>query len=214
MRYYIDLKMLPEHDMTLFQVWSSVFMQVHLALVECKNEQQQVPVGVSFPEYVCQDNFTRLGQKLRLLAHTEAELQQLNLSKWLDRLTDYVHISSIRPVPTDKLKGHVLVQRYRDRHSIEALTRRYAKRKGIGDLGAAKQTQIAGYAARHGVDQTTAALQYDAPRELKNLPFIRLHSLSTGRALSVCIEQRPVQSAQQGLFSTYGLSASTTVPYW
>ena len=213
MHYYLDLKMLPEHDMTLFQVWSHVFMQVHLALVEQKDTHDQVAIGVSFPDYVCNLSYVRLGSKLRLFAKTEAELQQLNLSKWLDGLSDYVHIYRCHPVPIEHIKGYVIVRRYHPKASAHRLTTRYARRKKIDDLAVAKNQQIEEYALRYGIDKAEALRQFNTIANT-NFPYIHMKSLSSGHSLCVCIEQQNVSKVQQGMFSTYGLSTGATVPYW
>jgi len=203
MHYYVDLKMLAADDMPLHQVWSNVYMQVHLALVSVKDAKNQVPIGLSFPEYYAGKPTHRLGTKLRLFAQTEAELTQLQLATWLDRLSDYVHISSIKAVPATASK-QVMVRRVHPPASVDALARRYAKRSAAGKHGAQ---------AVSSVDEARQRLQH-YPDTLHQLGFIPLKSLSTGADFNLILRQDVVDTAQVGLFSTYGLSRGATLPHW
>lgn len=203
MHYYVDLKMLAADDMPLHQVWSNVYMQVHLALVSVKDANNQVPIGLSFPEYYAGKPTHRLGTKLRLFAQTEAELTQLNLATWLDRLSDYVHISSIKAVPATANK-QVVVRRVHPPASVDALARRYAKRSAAGKHGAQAVTSV---------DEARQRLQH-YPDTLHQLGFIPLKSLSTGADFNLILRQDVVDTAQAGLFSTYGLSRGATLPHW
>ena len=105
MRVYCEITVLSNPEVNIHFLWSKVFKQLHLAMIEIQDDHQQVPVGVSFPEYVFGEQYCVLGSKCRLFATDQATLEQLNISQWLSRLTDYVHITSIRPVP-DKVLGH------------------------------------------------------------------------------------------------------------
>ncbi len=51
-----------------------------------------------------------------------------NLAKWLERLTDYVHIKSIQPVPAN-VNRYSLVKRYRADTNLQRLTRRFMNEK-------------------------------------------------------------------------------------
>ena len=70
--------------------------------------------GVSFPEYADES----MGEKARVFAPEEADLKKLDLKKALRRLSDYVHITSIREVPESKVKGYVKFARYQPDSSI------------------------------------------------------------------------------------------------
>jgi len=95
-----------------------------------------------------------LGGKLRLLAHDEAILTQFNAAKWPSRLSDYVHCTSIRPVP-EKLTKYAIYQREQPKTNRERLARRYAK--------------------RHNEDYDTAVLRYsEMEHKIITSPFIRL----------------------------------------
>ncbi len=193
MKYYQELTLLPDADVELYFIWSSLYTQIHLALVDIQDEQGNIAVGVSFPEYVKEGDYAVLGSKLRLFAQNEAILEKLNLSKWLDRLSDYVHHTKIRSVP-EKIEGHAVFQRYRTKTNAERLARRYAKRNGVSLEEAMKKYK-------------------DFKDELTTLPFIRIRSQSNQNLFRLIIDKKAVESHTGDYrFSTYGLSTDSSVP--
>lgn len=204
MNHYIELTLIPNAEVSPYFIWSKLYTQLHLALVEIKDANDQVPVGVSFPGYRLSTKGGKtpgvLGTKLRLFAPTEQHFQQLDLPRWLARLADYVHTTSIRPVPTEAVTGYITVSRSRARPSKENLARRYAKRKGIS------------------LDEALTRLEsYDQHANDKGLPYIRMQSLSNRQSneyhpFNLLIQQQPAAQENSGLFSCYGLSTTSTVP--
>ncbi len=192
MKHYIEITLLPNLNINLFSLWSKVFQQIHLGLVEMQDDQKRVPIGVSFPEYVIGEKYSVLGGKLRLFAQDEFTLVRFDAAKWLVRLSDYVHCTEVRSVP-EKIAGHAIYQRYQPKINAERLARRYAR--------------------RHGVDYGTALVRYG---EMSNkcipLPFIRQKSLSSGQEFCLWIKKNRVIEPAGSAYSSYGLSASTTVP--
>ncbi|MDD5319495.1 MAG: type I-F CRISPR-associated endoribonuclease Cas6/Csy4 [Methylococcales bacterium] len=192
MKHYIEITLLPNPGINLFSLWSKVFQQIHLGLVEMQNDQGRVPIGLAFPEYVTGEKYSVLGGKLRLLAKDEATLSRFNASQWLSRLTDYVHCTSIRPVPK-KITGYAIYRREQLKANKERLARRYAK--------------------RHNVDSDTALRCYNSmAHQTVTTPFIRLKSLSSDKAFCLLIKKNVVTEPSGTAFSTYGLSAVSTVP--
>jgi len=192
MKHYIEITLLPNPDINLFSLWSKVFQQIHLGLVEMQEGQGRVPIGLSFPEYVTGEKYSVLGGKLRLLAKNEATLSQLNASQRLSRLSEHVHCSSIRTVP-EKISGYAIYQREQPKTSKERLARRYAK--------------------RHNIDYETALGHYKG-MEYQTIatPFIRLKSLSSDGAFCLWIKKTVIEKPSGSIFSSYGLSAESTVP--
>ncbi|GAB6141143.1 hypothetical protein JCM14076_18720 [Methylosoma difficile] len=209
LNFYQEIKLLPEEEIPIHFLWSKVYQQIHLGLVEMQDDQGRVPIGVAFPEYVqggrsrlpadddalasrSTEKFGILGGKLRLFAEHEATLSQFNASHWLARLSDYVHCTSIRPVP-EKLVGYATYQREQPKASKERLARRYAKRHTLS---------------------YDAALTCYQPLTQKPLttPFIRLESLSGGQRFCLWIKKTAVEKPSKGDFGSYGLSALATVP--
>jgi CRISPR-associated endonuclease Csy4 len=192
MNYYLEITLLPNTDLNLFNLWSKVFQQIHLGLVEMQDEQGRIPIGVSFPEYVTGEKYSVLGGKLRLLSNDKITLSRFNASQWLSRLSDYVHYTSIRPVP-EKLSGYAIYQREQPKTSNERLARRYAK--------------------RHNVDYDTALQRYSTmTHKTIATPFIRLKSLSSDQEFCLWIKKTVVAELSCRTFSTYGLSAESSVP--
>lgn len=194
MKHYIEITLIPDGDLGLFLLWSKVYLQLHLALVELKEANSLVPVGVSFAEYRSDEKHVMLGSKLRVFASNINDLEKLNLSHWLNRLNDYVHISRIRAVPN--AHQHVLVSRVHAPSNVGNLARRYAKRHGISMAESLEKYQ-----------------NYEA-KQPPNLAFIKIKSLSLAHDFTLCILQSVKSTAQSGFYNTYGLSHTSTVPYW
>lgn len=216
MNHYQEITVIKSPEVSLYFIWSKLFMQVHLALVENKDEGDKVKVGVSFPEYKCFEKngktITMLGSKLRLFAQTQKDLEQLDLNTKLSRLLDYVHIKSIGEVDQSQVKHHLTVKRAKQYGSIERLTRRFAKRRGIS-FEEAKKRQIARYAKTEDVTIEQSQAHYENP-ELKSYPYIIMNSLSSKEKFSLEVIQKEVPEPQKGQFNTYGMSSTTTVPHW
>ena len=192
MNYYIQISLLPNFESNLFHLSSKVFQQIHLGLVEMQDDQKRVPIGISFPEYVIGEKYNILGGKLRLFAPDETTLARFNAPKWLSRLSDYVHCTGIRNVP-EKLKGYATYQREQPKTSKERLARRFA--------------------SRHHVDYDTALRRYIGMEyKLISIPFIHLKSLSNGKTFCLWIRKKAAAESSGEIFSSYGLSTSTTVP--
>lgn len=192
MNYYQELSLLPQEEINIHFLWSKVFQQIHLGLVEMQDDRKQVPIGVGFPEYVTVEKNIVLGCKCRLFAQDEATLDRFDVAKWLDRLSDYVHCTRIRPVP-EKLAGYAVYQRQQPKTNKERLARRFA--------------------VRHKISYYEALRHYDdmAPIRIPT-PFIRLKSLSSEQAFCLWIKKTLVSESSGACFSSYGLSATATVP--
>lgn len=196
--HYCELTIIPDPDITPYFIWSKLFTQLHIALADVKNEHGIDTIGISFPDYHYDDNqekSSKLGLKLRVFAPTQNELETLNLDKWLERLTDYVHIKGIKEVPIDKATRHVSVHRYRFK-PIEVQVESLAKKMKISD------------------DEAMAIVAKRRP-ELK-LPFIRMYSESNKTHYPLQILQQSSE-AKVGRFTVYGMNGMTdsvTVPQW
>jgi CRISPR-associated protein (Cas_Csy4). len=64
----LEITLLPNPEVGKNFLWSKVFQQIHLGLVEMQDDQARVPIGLSFPEYITGEKYSVLGGKLRLLA--------------------------------------------------------------------------------------------------------------------------------------------------
>ena len=194
MNHYIEVTLVDTDEFSPYALWSVLYTQLHLALVEIKDQNNQVNVGISFPQYrFNQDKgIGFLGTKLRLFAQTEADLQKLDLRKWLDRLTDYVHVSSIREVPVNKITGYVTFSRKQVKTNAERLARHRVKR---GDI-----------------DFDEAFKRYQNVITSTDLPYVQMKSLTSDKSFKLFIEKRDVEKSASQVFSSYGLSSESCVP--
>ena len=212
MKVYQEIKLLESPEIPLNFLWEKVFQQIHLGLVEMQNEQGRVPIGLSFPDYVSGEKFSLLGGKLRLLANDEASFSQFNATKWLSRLTDYVHCTSIRPVP-EKVTGYAIYQREQPKTNKERLARRYAKRHNVDYDLALNGMVTLSVKSLQNPECTKAEMRYsEMKHQTITAPFIRLKSLSGGNEFCLWIKKTVVTEPFDIAFSSYGLSTKSTVP--
>lgn len=194
MNYYLELTIIGNPELTPYQIWSKLYTQLHLAFVEQKDAQGKTVYGVSFPQYrtLADKKIAYLGYKLRVFAPTEQALSALNLNKWLERLTDYIHISSIRSVPND-IKGYANYYR--------------ATPKMILD------ERITHQAKRHGVPYHKAAERFEGYKEQSLVyPHIQLTSQTNHQSYPLYIGKQTAEVLTDGRFGTYGLSRTSSVP--
>lgn len=195
MKYYQEITLIDQAEISLYFIWSKLYTQLHIALAEIKDTNNKVNLGVSFPQYLFEKNDknskVNLGKKLRLFAQNEADLKKLDLKKWLDRLTDYVHITSIREVP-ENIKGYAIYKRKQVKTNAERLARHRVKR---GDIG---------------FDEALA--RYSNVVTTTDLPFIQMKSLTSDQVFKLFIEKKNAEQSESQVFSTYGLSSESSVP--
>jgi len=192
MKFFQEITLLPGVDIDINFLWQKAFKFLHLALVGLKNSEDLIPVGISFPEYEEKDK--KLGTKIRLFAPNQEILAELDISNKLKSLSDYLHITSIRNVPTGLVKQHALFSRWRSIANPERLARRRAKRQGVS----------LEQAMEHFKDYKTDISS--AP------PYIATKSLSNNNDFRLYISMKKVSEPSTGLFSCYGLSTSERTP--
>lgn len=198
MKYYLDITLLPDSEITLGFIWFKVYQQVHIALAENKTAQNSSAIALAFPQYIFtsgKEGDFPLGNKLRIFAPTQAQLDTLAINNWLKRLNDHVHITAVKSVP-DSVSEFVCVKRKQFKTNLSRLARRRAKRKG---------------------ESFEQALQHFASfnDEQTKLPFINVNSLETKQQFKLFIEQTKVNEAIAGEFNCYGFSKEqATVPWF
>ena len=194
MKYYIEVTLMKSDDFSPYELWSRIYTQLHLAFAENKDTDNKVSIGLSFPQYRfnAEKGIGFLGEKIRLFAETQADLEKLNISKWLERLTDYLHITSIREVPETKITGYAIYSRKQVKTNAERLARHRVKR---GDIG---------------FDEALA--RYSNVVTTTDLPYIQMKSLTSEKSFKLFIEKKPATKSETQVFSTYGLSSVSTVP--
>ena len=198
MNYYQEITLI-DGEKRLYELWSDIYKQIHIALADIKNNHGIDSIGVSFPNYRYEEKgdktFATLGDKIRVFAPSQADLEKLNLNHWLSRLTDYVHIKSIAEVG-NKATGYLVVKRYRFK-PVEVQANSLAEKLSIG------------------YDEAMAIVA-KRRSELK-VPYINLKSETNDVSYRLSILQQPVDSPTEGAFNTYGLntmSTEVTVPHW
>lgn len=191
MQYYIDIKLLSDTEITLGFIWQKVYNDIHLALVEHKDHENMVSIGLSLPAY---GEIFPLGNVLRLFAQSEAELKSLNLDTRLIRYADYVDIGDTKEIPPE-IKGYVTFGRKQFKSNPQRLAKRYAK--------------------RHSVSLEEALEVYkQVEAQQTKLPYINIKSTSTGQHLKIFIEKKEAKREEKGKFTTFGLSQTATVPWF
>ena len=144
-------------------------------------------IGVSFPRHS-----KTLGQLLRLHG-SKQDLAQLDDIKWRQGFTDYSRSTAILSVPTSV--KHRSVRRVQGK-SV------YNKRKR--SVGKGWLTY----------EEAKKKIPEGQEKELK-LPYAQIRSASTNSVMRVYVEHGPlVEEGILGGFSSYGLSATATVPWW
>lgn len=195
MKHYIEITLTGSPDFPLYHLWSKLYTQLHLALVENRDDRNQVNIGVSFPEYHFHEEkgIGFLGTKLRLFAEDETSLHKIDIQKWFVRLKDCIHMTPVRMVPVNEITGYVAFSRKHIKTSADRLARRQMK--------------------RHKDLTFHEALQRYQNTPVKSpLPFIQLESLTNGHPFKLFIEKKPAIKENLKCFTTYGLSKESAVP--
>lgn len=188
MDHYLDLRIRPDPELATPHVLNALFARFHRALVDLGTRG----VGVSFPSH--DDRQPTLGNQMRLHG-TEADLQELMARPWLRGMTDHLETGAISLTPGG-IRFRV-VSRVQPKSS-PARVRRRAMR-------------------RHGLDMESAERRIpDSAAQRLRLPYVQLGSRSTGQArFPLFIRHGPlVPHPSAGPFSSYGLSATATIPWF
>ena len=192
MKYYQEITLLPAYDVPVNFIWSKVYPQIHLAFVSYQNKKGIMPFGVSLPEYGADDKKKiMLGNKLRIFSTNEDALAELDVSKWLSRLEDYVHLTGARPVPAP-VKGYSIYGRYHQEGSIAQKARRFAK--------------------RHAISYEESEKLFPKKWKACMLPYVQLQSMTNHNMFRLFIGKKSMSQPVQGEFGSYGLSNQATVP--
>ena len=202
MKFYQEITLIDQAEISPYFIWSKLYTQLHIALAKSKDTNDKVNIGVSFPQYIFEEKIegkkakVNLGKKLRIFAQNEVDLKKIDLKTWLDRLTDYVHMTSIREVP-ENVKGYAIYKRKQVKTNAQRLARHRVKR---GDIG---------------FDEALA--RYSHVLTTTDLPYIQMLSLSTSdeqdkKRFKLFIEKYDAQKSETQVFSTYGLSSVSSVP--
>ncbi|MGV7961793.1 type I-F CRISPR-associated endoribonuclease Cas6/Csy4 [Photorhabdus tasmaniensis] len=184
MDYYLEIRVLPDPEFSQQSLMEALFAKLHRALGQVGNGR----IGVSFP---CARK--KLGDTLRIHGSSEA-LNDLQALPWLKGLRDYTEVTDIQPVPQDT--QYRCVSRVQVNSNVERLRRRSVKKGWLTEEQARQCIPI-------------------SKEQCTTLPFLRLKSLSSGQSFPLFVEQGLIEDRPTpGVFSSYGLSASATVPWF
>ncbi len=198
MHYYTDIKLITDTEITLGFIWQKVYLQIHLALVERRDADNKLSIGLAFPQY--QKEAFPLGSVLRIFAETKEELEKLNINHWLARLLDYIEISKIQEVPKEiKTFASFGRKQFKSNAEIRRLAKRHAKRNNISE-----EEALSLYA--------NTEEKYKKLKEKNKLPFLNIKSLSNGHPMKIFIVKKESPKEHKGNFNTYGLSNTSTLP--
>lgn len=190
MKYYQELTLLPDYEMSINFLWSKLYQKLHLVLATNKNNRNG-NVGISFPMYTQSGDVYSLGNKIRLFAETREELADMDLKESLKLYKDYLHIKSIRDV-SEHCNKYAVYKRYH----VESSREQKAKR----------------YAARHKVSFDNALKVFPKDQYNCNFPYVQLKSCTNSNKFRLYIKKVEVPTEFKGTFSAYGLSCEASVP--
>ena len=191
MDHFVDFHLLPDPELPADVLMGALYTKLHRALVMA--EGSAGGIAISFPGYSARPGAISLGSSMRLLG-SQPGLQALSDPGWMGGLRDQVTISGTATVPSNAT--HRSLRRVQAKSSPERLRRRLIKRHGIDEAEARKQIP-------------------DSAAELLSLPFLQLHSASTGQRFRLFLRLGQERAtAESGSFNTYGLSATATIPWF
>lgn len=194
MKYYQELTIIPSFEVSAYFIWSKVYQQLHLGFVEAQDQNGLVPFGVSFPQYQYDKRKGGIGEKMRVFGNREDELTELGIKKWLQRLSDYVHITGIREVP-EKKAGYAVYRRVHKESSPDQKALRFIKRH-----------------REASIEYEEAVKMFLKKRSECALPYINQKSLTNRNAFRLYIAKLYSEKNVYDGFGTYGLSNTSTVP--
>lgn len=184
---YINIHIRPTPELSPMHLMEAAFAKLHTALTAL----QRSDVGVSFPEFDGKN--PRIGQCLRLHGAAFA-LTTVMDTPWQVGLRDYLAVSEVQPVPITS--QYRCVSRAQAKSNPERLRRRQMHRHGLTQEEAQKRIP-------------------DSAAETLDLPYIKVHSQSTGQKFRLFIRHGPLQPIpMSGTFNFYGLSNTATIPWF
>ena len=185
MKYYMEIKIMPdEPEVSQAFVADRVFNILHGAMAAAGRGR----VGVGLPDLVSQGKDMGLGGRIRLFSNEKTILENLYIEKALDRYEDYTLVGDILETPHCAIHA---VYRRRQAKSQSRLAKRKARRESL--------------------PEKKVASEWKRGRERRlRLPFVTVRSGTN--SMKIHIEKTHYTAPVEGEFSSYGLSATATVP--
>jgi CRISPR-associated endonuclease Csy4 len=182
---YLDLTLRADPEFPQSQLLNALYAKLHHGLVSAQSNS----IAIAFPKASAKS----LGACLRLFA-AKAVLQAFMAQPWLSGMRDHVVMSDVLAIPVDA--KHRRVQRVQAKSSPERLRRRQMRRHGLS-----------AEAAHAKIPDTIAQSLTE--------PFLQLSSASTGQRFRLFLRLGAiVAKTETGVFNSYGLSQTATVPWF
>ncbi|ODN42584.1 type I-F CRISPR-associated endoribonuclease Cas6/Csy4 [Piscirickettsia litoralis] len=191
MHFYINITLLPSSEVNENFLLSKVFACLHTELVNAKNINDKINIGLSFPEY--SEEECKLGLKVRIFSPHREELEKLISQRLLSRLSDYLHMTRIREVPSG-VTEYVRFKRVQSKSSKFRRVRRKARKASISFEEALDSYQ--------GQDDVM----------LSGFPFIKMKSASSNQDFLLFVRRETSKELIDKGFNSYGLSSESTLP--
>lgn len=184
MDHYIDIRLLPDLEFLPTVLMNALFSKFHRALVK----QGTGEIAVSFPKAS-----KKPGECLRLHGKRDA-LARFMEYNWLQGMRDHIAITEVQRAPDSCT--YRIIRRAQAKSNAERLRRRSIKKGWLTPEQAVEQIPLKN------------------ERRL-SLPFLQLKSGSSEQHFRLFIDQsQELSEPQMGTFSSYGLSATGTVPWF
>jgi len=184
MDHYQDLRVLEDAETAGHVLMAQLFQRLHQFLQRAAGGR----IGMSFP-----DVKLTLGNRIRLHGTLE-DLNSLQRCDWQHGLRDYVSCGNIVAIPD--VTGWRSVRRVQVKSSAERLRRRSVSKGWLSESDARENISLMN-------------------EQRSDLPFLFIRSGTNGNAYPFFIEHGPLRTAPvQGGFSSYGLSSTSTIPWF
>jgi len=213
MKYYQEIRLLPNAKNNLGLLWQKVYQQIHIALVGNKIGENQSAIGISIPGYFVPEVASKgfpLGDKIRFFAYTEEELEALNITKWLSNLEDYAQIKTVKPVP--------------EHSQYACFTRKQIKGEKRIVEKARKMAEFKARETGEPVKEWLRKYRQESAKLSSSLPFIQVSRSNSEQhagkySFKLFIEMEILETSLSGQFNCYGLShrlseLKMTVPWF
>ena len=185
MDHYIDIKILPDLEITAPVLMNNLFAKFHRAMSSSCNGD----IAASFPNHN-----GLLGDTLRLHG-TRLHLEQLMSLSWMKGLRDYTQIEKGISLLPEEILGHRTVSR------VQKKSPRNIRNRSIAKGWLTEEEALARYP--------------DHNQEKSDLPYLQIKSLSNQNMMRIYVQHGDiVETATLGRYSSYGFSRHATIPWF
>jgi CRISPR-associated endonuclease Csy4 len=203
MKYYQEITLLPDQEVSANFLWQKLYRQVHYGLATLKNKGIE-PLAVSFPDYDIDDKRCKLGLRLRLFSAEKEALEAFDSEGRFKALKDYVLIEPIKITPpTDSYVAFI---------KKPGIGRNKSKYKNKKNLAFFEKKNLS---SNDKSSKTEFSEKHYSPSKL---PFIWMESDTTKAACSarahrfpLFIEKNKAEAKGKEPASSYGLSTASHI---